>query len=183
MIKENKILEPVQLELFAVPKSPRSNKLTKNKLAIIIVTIIAIISIRHFLHQRLIINLSSSLPYKLFFATFGKLPNSRDQIFLFTAKNNILYQADQVFIKRVGGLPGDVITIKDHDFYINNQRIGKAKEYALEGQKLTMASIACVIPKGKYFAYTSHKDSYDSKYQEIGLIDEKNIIGTAVVLF
>jgi len=39
------------------------------------------------------------------------------------------------------------------------------------------------IPAHKFFAYTPHRDSFDSRYKEIGLIDEKDIIGTAIFAF
>jgi conjugal transfer pilin signal peptidase TrbI len=40
-----------------------------------------------------------------------------------------------------------------------------------------------MIPQGKYFVWTPHIDSYDSRYDEIGLVDERTIIGVAYPLF
>ncbi len=40
-----------------------------------------------------------------------------------------------------------------------------------------------IIGEHQYFAYAPHKDSFDSRYNEIGLIDEKNIVGTAIFAF
>lgn len=40
-----------------------------------------------------------------------------------------------------------------------------------------------IIPEHKFFAYTPHKNSFDSRYKEIGLIDEKNIIGVAIFAY
>ncbi len=42
---------------------------------------------------------------------------------------------------------------------------------------------AGTIPPHKFFAYTPHKDSFDSRYNDLGLIDAKDIIGTAIVAF
>ena len=56
------------------------------------------------------------------------------------------------------------------------------KEKSKKNQKLT-AIQSQIISKQKYFFYSLHQDSFDSRYQEIGLIDEKNIVGTAIFAY
>lgn len=91
--------------------------------------------------------------------------------------------------------------ITDKEVYVNGKSIGIVKPFskkllpALEfarNKKEEKFSIkefslnaidAGKIPTHKFFAYTPHKDSFDSRYQEIGLIDEKDIIGTAILTF
>ena len=110
----------------------------------------------------------------------------KDQIFAFKAKDNPAYKAGEIFIKIVGGVEGDEVIIKERDFYINskstNQFIGTAKTQSLKGLPLTIADVG-IIPPNHFFAYTTHQDSYDSRYKEIGLINAKDIIGTAVFAF
>ena len=42
-------------------------------------------------------------------------------------------------------------------------------------ERLTASKIK-KIKKGEYFVYAPHKDSLDSKYEEIGIVSEKHII-------
>jgi signal peptidase I len=67
------------------------------------------------------------------------------------------------------------------EFY-KNDKIKDSRIFPVS--KFSLHSIKAEnIPSGKFFSYTPHKDSFDSRYQEIGLIDEKDIIGTAIVAF
>jgi hypothetical protein len=93
------------------------------------------------------------------------------------------------------------ITIKDKEVKVSGNLIGVAKPFIkkfedfLKGnsslkdelkdrKNLRLHAISPgVIPPHQFFAYTPHKDSFDSRYQEIGLIDEKDIIGTAILTF
>lgn len=150
---------------------------------ILIVGILIMSSILLFRHYFLLVpNLSSSLPQHLFLVIKGDVPTARDQFFVAYVPGN-QYYSKRPFIKMVGGLPKDQIRIVDRAFYINDQFIGFAKFHSLKGDPLARAQIAGMIPEQKFFAYTLHRDSYDSRYQEIGLIDEKNIVGTAIAIF
>lgn len=88
------------------------------------------------------------------------------------------------------------ITIVDKEVFVAGSLIGVVKPYAkkveesikmktdFDAKKFRLHAIESgKIPAHKFFAYTPHKDSFDSRYQEIGLIDEKDIIGTAVLTF
>ncbi len=66
--------------------------------------------------------------------------------------------------------------------YVNGKMIGLAKTESLKGLPIAMIE-AGAIPPHKFFAYTPHKDSLDSRYQDLGLVDEKDIIGTAIATF
>ena len=94
------------------------------------------------------------------------------------------------------------INIVDKEIYVAGNLIGIAKPYSkklydalavvvnskervtIDTKEFELHAIrAQKIPQHKFFAYTPHKDSYDSRYQEIGLIDEKDIIGVALFAF
>ena len=88
------------------------------------------------------------------------------------------------------------ITIIDKEIYVAGKLIGVAKPYTKKVEELIkmksdfdanefrLHSVNLgKIPSHKFFAYTPHKDSFDSRYQEIGFIDEKDIIGTAILTF
>ena len=66
--------------------------------------------------------------------------------------------------------------------YVKGKMIGVAKTESLKGLPIAMIESGN-IPPHKFFAYTPHKDSLDSRYQDLGLVDEKDIIGTAIATF
>ena len=157
-------------------------QLKNNRIIIAISTIIIVVTVAYVGQHYLVIhNKSESLPSHWFVISKGQIPQ-KDQIFAFKAKDNPAYKAGEIFIKIVGGAGGDEVKIRERDFYINDQFIGTAKTESLKGLPLEMSD-AGIIPEHFFFAYTTHKDSYDSRYKEIGLINEKDIIGTAVFAF
>jgi conjugal transfer pilin signal peptidase TrbI len=66
--------------------------------------------------------------------------------------------------------------------FINGKYVATAKEQSKQGIPLTVIANQ-VIPDKHYFGAVKHKDSYDSRYQELGLIDEKDLIGISYPLW
>jgi conjugal transfer pilin signal peptidase TrbI len=155
----------------------------KNKQIVAAISMITIAMAGIYIKQNYLVihNKSVSLPDKWFVVSKGKVPQ-KGQVFAFTAKENTAYKPDEIFIKIAGGIGGDQISINNRQFYINDQLIGIAKPKSLKGYPLDMLD-AGTIPENNFFAYTPHKDSYDSRYNEIGLINAKDIIGTAIFAF
>ncbi len=134
-------------------------------------------------NYELVLNHSQSLPIKAVVIRKGEVPSKNGQIFVFRVRNNPHFKMPEVnFIKLVGGLAGEEITTNDREVYVEERLIGTAKMHSLKGAPLTIINQG-LIPEHKFFAYTPHKDSFDSRYQDLGLIDEKDIIGTAVFAF
>ncbi len=89
------------------------------------------------------------------------------------------------YIKRLIGLPGDRVSLRDGNIYINGEMVVDSKiarnyyynqgEYGIEGKEI-------VIPQDKYFFLgdnsISSKDSRDW-----GFADEKDIIGKAIFIW
>lgn len=142
-------------------------------------------------NYKVVVNHSESLPINGVVIELGKIPSVRDQIFVFRLRKNQFYQNKEVnFIKKVGGLPGDNVVVKDREILVDDKVIGTAQlitkglSNKFDGKKYELHPLeAGKIPPHKFFAYTPHLDSFDSRYQEIGLIDEKDIIGTALFAF
>lgn len=88
------------------------------------------------------------------------------------------YQKGDVFIKILGGVSGDTIEVRNRSVLINGQKLAEAKSHSLAGAPLQVIA-AGTIPAGQVFVYTPHKDSFDSRYQMFGLVDEQQIIGKA----
>ncbi|MFJ7936318.1 signal peptidase I [Sporosarcina sp. NPDC096371] len=90
------------------------------------------------------------------------------------------------YIKRVIGLPGDVVVMKDDKLYINGKEyeedyIQANKEKVFEGQKLTQ-DFEVEVPEGYlYVLGDNRRHSTDSR--ELGVIDEKSVVGSVAFRF
>ena len=122
------------------------------------------------------INMTDSLPDKIYLISKGKLPKAKGEYISFNAPNNQIHK--QPFLKLVGGIEGDIVEEESRKFYINGKFVGYAKKHSQTGEKAELGFTG-VIPKGCYFVYSDHKDSYDSKYKNIGLICGADVIGSA----
>lgn len=81
-------------------------------------------------------------------------------------------------IKRVISIPGDHLVIKDSQVYINDKLI----EEQYIDNAYTSGDIDIVIPKGKVFAMGDNREnSKDSRSNDVGLIDESDILGEVLV--
>ena len=85
---------------------------------------------------------------------------------------------NKLLIKRVIGLPGEVIQVKDGKVYIDSKELQpdytNFPTYAYTVDKWT-------LPAGKYFVLGDNREhSRDSRLENVGLVDRKNIVGRAV---
>jgi signal peptidase I len=81
-------------------------------------------------------------------------------------------------IKRVIGLPGDVIEIKDDAVYRNGERLDEP--YTKDG--VTLGSMAAVtVPEGCYFVLGDNRGvSQDSRSGEVGFVPDDSVEGKVV---
>ncbi|HOQ80654.1 MAG TPA: signal peptidase I [Candidatus Cloacimonadota bacterium] len=109
-------------------------------------------------------------------------------------------------VKRVIGLPGDKVELRDKDVYVNDELFKKDYEQYLdyrviprdythiqwdsamskEQERIVMGSRdnfgPIVVPEGKYFVLGDNRDySADSRYW--GFLDRKDITGTPLLIF
>lgn len=89
------------------------------------------------------------------------------------------YADTKYLIKRVIGLPGEYVAIKDNKVYIGDKIL---KEYYLkdvEMKDFTLNDLGYdVIPKDKYLVLGDNRgNSLDSRDKKVGLIDKKDIVG------
>lgn len=82
-----------------------------------------------------------------------------------------------VLIKRIAAIPGDSVVIRDETLYVNDQ----ISEVYNEPGKFSYAGILeteIVIQPGEYLMLgDNQKESKDSRYPEVGLIQESQIYG------
>ena len=100
-------------------------------------------------------------------------------------------EEDTNYIKRVIGLPGDEIEYKNDILYVNKKAY--SEPYLEENKNKYAASLPLTpdftltelygvdkVPEGKYFVLGDNRPiSKDSRYSDIGLIDEDSILGDA----
>ena len=122
-------------------------------------------------------NIDDSLPGLIYEIDRSNLPYRHDVVGI-KVPANPYYPDGAPFLKIIAGMPGDTVTRKDRMFYVNGQFVAEAKEFTKAGNPLTPGPSG-VIPPGHYFVWTPHKDSYDSRYNEIGWITTQHILGTA----
>jgi len=90
----------------------------------------------------------------------------------------------KAYVKRLIGLPGEHIVIKDGNIYINGKLITQPNianhYYYNEGEECKYTDV--VVPQGKYFVLGDNSiSSFDSRFW--GFVDEKDIIGKAIFIW
>ena len=91
----------------------------------------------------------------------------------------MFYHGDQKFIKRIIGLPGDVVELtQDCKVYINGDRVAEnyieCYPHAFKNEQY----YPLTVPEGEYFILGDNRnDSLDSRIISIGTIEEDRIIG------
>jgi conjugal transfer pilus assembly protein TraW len=121
------------------------------------------------------INKTDSLPQRIFLVLSKSDNLERDSYVAFKTTNKWY---DAIFAKQIKGIGGDQIVIKGAELWIYNQNysefLGLIKSHALDGTILTPIKEG-VIPSDSFLMIASHKDSLDSRYEEIGLIKRGDI--------
>lgn len=90
---------------------------------------------------------------------------------------------DGTYVKRVIGVPGDRIEVKNGSVYRNGVELYEEyliAQYTKDGD----TSGEVEVPDGKYFVLGDNREvSEDSRYKAVGLIDKSDIIGKYIIGF
>ncbi len=128
-------------------------------------------------HIGLVYSPTHSLSYRLFLNLKKVTPKKGD----YTCLNSPWYGGH--VIKKVVGLSGDHLTYdQGGNLWIGKAlKIGKPKRKAKDGRPLTPIKPG-IIPSGMVFVSGEHERSFDSRYEELGLIPEKDLQGRLLAL-
>lgn len=129
----------------------------------------------------LTINLTDSLPGTIFLIDKRAFPRE-GELLAFRWANDWPYPKGSIFVKRLSGLPGAMVTARDRRYFVDGREIGIAKPLSRSGVALKPGPIG-VIPPGHYFVSADHPDSLDSRYDLTGWVGDKQIIGKAWRVF
>lgn len=86
---------------------------------------------------------------------------------------------EKLYVKRLIGLPGDTVTIEKGIVSVNGQQL--VEDYVKRPDNYTGEFH---VPEGKYFFMGDNRgESKDSRYPEVGFIDQKHILAKAGLRF
>lgn len=147
--------------------------------AAFLVTFLAMVNPWYFLAY----NATDSLGGYVFLIKRGEMPDKGEKAAFYPPENRF-YPKRMWFVKIVKAVEGDVVEFRDRSLYMDDQYLGWIVDEAKSGDKLEpLAAGAIEIPKDKYFMWTPHGRSFDSRYKDIGLISKDALIGTAYRIF
>lgn len=126
------------------------------------------------LRTSILFNKSDSLPHKIYFLVKTRNWQKGDLVAIQNFATD--YTKNQHFTKKIVGVAGDVVTIDGEHVLVNGIKHARLKEKTKSNKKLTPV-VAQTIPQQYFFVVADHKDSFDSRYQEFGLVRENYIEG------
>ncbi len=143
----------------------------------IAITFVALLSVCVFYMlsaTRVVVNGTTSLPHNGYLmVTWPKMVRI-DSYVAFDAPDEISDKFEHlVFIKRVVGVPGDLVTSNDGRVCVNAECRTLLPEMAANGYA---ALPAHVLPAGQFAAFGDASDSLDSRYAAIGTVKRSQIV-------
>lgn len=136
----------------------------------ILIVVMSLVSLFAFvMSTELGINQTPSLPYKVFLTIKGFPYQKGDLVSI--KGHRAHYTGNLSYVKRVEGIGGDQIT-----------PLVDLKRETREGKPLTPLTVSAV-PEGYVFVRGDHKDSFDSRYEEFGLVLQEHIVGRTFPLW
>ncbi|GAA0494290.1 signal peptidase I [Salinibacillus aidingensis] len=93
----------------------------------------------------------------------------------------IIQRPSKNYVKRVIGLPNDVVEVKNHSLYINSQK--QTQSYLDdEAIKSTSDFGPITVPEGEYFVMGDNRSISKDSRNGLGLIKEDEIIGRSELI-
>ena len=151
----------------------------------------ALAVVRLFVHPMpvipLLFNWTPSLPYHVVFVEPGLQPLARGDLIVYAfageaAEKDYPGLMRQAFFKRIAGVAGDSVTVKDRDVFVDGVHVGHAKTHTFDRRPLE-AIASTVIPPGYLYVQGTGPDSFDSRYRSSGLVAVHDVAAKVRPLF
>jgi conjugal transfer pilin signal peptidase TrbI len=135
-------------------------------------------AMRLFVHHTpllpVLFNWTASLPYRIVYVDYYDRSLSRGDLIVYSFEGEAGARdypghRHQPFFKRVVGLPGDLVTVREREVFVNGQSVGHAKTHTFDRRPLQPIE-ATVIPAGFLYVQGTSPDSFDSRYSSTGLV-------------
>ena len=143
----------------------------------------ALAIVRVFVHHTpvvpLLFNWTPSVAYRVVYVDYGSSALARGDLVVYSfmgqaAERDYPGLRTQAFFKRIAGIAGDTVTVRDRDVFVNGTLVGRAKTHTFDRRPL--APIApIVIPPGFLYVQGTSPDSFDSRYRSSGLVSERYV--------
>jgi len=134
----------------------------------------------------LMVNVSPSLPYTLAWFDYWHEDYRRGDYVLYRFGREACAQfpvlRGQLLFKRVVGVGGDRVSVKERTVRVNGVVVGTALPLAPRGVRLEPIAEGA-IPAGSFYVQGTSLDSFDSRYRQAGLVKQGQIVGAVVPLF
>lgn len=113
-------------------------------------------------------NITESMPWTWFISSEFK-EAERDMYVSFKHEKSQMNLA-----KKIVGLPGDSIRVINDRIYVNDIDCGIAVRVSRSGKFMTPIAEG-IIPSGYVYVASPHPESFDSRYEEFGLVKVEQI--------
>ena len=125
-------------------------------------------------HTKIHFNRTDSAPYRAFICADFVRIGLGDYVSI--EGHQADYFSGLHYTKKIAGVSGDAVMLKDMNMYVGRHLIGPLLHETTQGLKLSPLSIK-KIPAGYVFVVGNHSRSFDSRYQEFGLVKASHIRG------
>ena len=132
------------------------------------------------------VNASESLPQRAFLVLKYDKELKAGDFVAFTWHGTVPYPNGLNFVKRVGGVAGQVVDERGREFFVDGVSMGVARTHGSRGNMLGVPlekGRVGVIPAGYVYVNAAHKESLDSRYALMGWVSNEVILGRAIPLF
>lgn len=142
-----------------------------------------------FARERIFINNSPSVPVGFYLKTNKQEIEKNAIVFFrpsektkeFLVHQGLLSKNIPFMLKRVGGIEGDHIVIRDKKLYINTLFVYEVPEKTSKGIPLhPIQKLDYILKPGEYFLIGDIKQAYDGRY--FGIVTRHQIEGTGILL-
>ncbi len=160
-----KLLRPV-----ADPQAPETIR-TRNKMMVVMAAVVVVgVIAPHFI----CVTTTASLRERVYLLSHSPSKLARKDFVIFRHANYATSYKPQNLMKQIVCDEGDDLRVTgEKEYYCNDQYLGRAKDKSLKGEPIANFVFNGRIPAGKMFVMGHHRDSFDSRYEGMGLLDKE----------